>query len=86
MYIPEGVKASFPVVEEVKVPEGGVVVCGVGFEEEAIVFEPSGIDGFWELREGFLGHVKPAVAASRLCSMGPAANSNEFEDRGKAIG
>ena len=86
MYIPEGIKVSFPVVEEVKVPEGGDVVCGVGFEEEAIVFESSGIDGFWELREAFIGHAKPAVAASRLCSMGPAAISNECEDRAKAIG
>ena len=80
MYIPEGVKVS------VKVPEGGDVVCGVGFEVEAIVFESSGIDGFWELREAFIGHAKPAVAASRLCSMGPAAISNECEDRAKAIG
>ena len=83
MYIPEGIKGSFPVVEEAKVPGVGDVACGVGFDEEAVGFELSGINGFWELRKELFGHVKPAASASRLCSMGPVTNSNECEDRGK---
>jgi len=82
VYIPEGVKVSLPAMEEVKVPEGG----DVGSEEDATLFESSGIDGLWELREAFAGHAKPEVAASRLFSMGPAAISSECECRAKAIG
>ena len=82
VYIPEGVKVSCPVMEEVKVPEGG----DVGSEEDATWFESSGIDGLWELREAFIGHANPAVATSRLFSMATAAMSNECKDRAKAIG
>ena len=41
MYIPEGVKVSFPVMDEVKVPEGGDVES----VEDATLFESSGING-----------------------------------------
>ena len=82
MYIPEGVKVSLPVIEEVKVPEGG----DVGSEEDATMFGSSSTDGFWEFREAFAGHAKPAEAASHLFSMGQAAVASECEGRAKAIG
>lgn len=82
MYIPEGVKVSWPVKGIVEVLEGGDVQS----KGDATLFTSSGTVGFWEFREAFVGHAKPAEVASRLFSMGLITIASKCECRAKANG